>query len=144
MTRITRRRVVWAAIGLLVLAAGVYVLRVASILTAYKAKMLCSEVLLAQRDARAVLTELEVDDLAPLRYISASVDPSAQATTASFVGLVSHHASYRDDHGCALQPGPPTAGVASRTEAHHTPRDTLIDSTNHALDPVLARALKGL
>ncbi len=64
---------------MLLIAAGVYVARVASILAAYKAKMLCSEVLLAHRDPRTVLTELEVDDLTPLHYVSASVDSSARS-----------------------------------------------------------------
>ena len=49
--------------------AALYVVRVASILVAYKAKMLCSEVLLADRDPRVATTELEVDDLTPFRYV---------------------------------------------------------------------------
>ena len=47
MTRTAIRRVAWLAIGVLLLAAGVYVVRVASILAAYKAKMLCSEARIA-------------------------------------------------------------------------------------------------
>jgi hypothetical protein len=88
--------------AVLLLAGGVYAFRVASILAAYRAKMLCSEVLLAHRDPHVVLNELEVDDLTPLRYISASVDASTRTATASVAGLVSHHAAYREERGCAL------------------------------------------
>ena len=140
MTRIRTRRVAWLAVGVLLLAAGVYVVRVASILAAYKAKMLCSEVLLAHRDPRAVLAELEVDDLAALRYISASVDPSAHTAMASLAGLVRHEAVYRDQRGCVL----PFASTQIRTPSSDRDgfesADTLVSETNHALDPVLDRA----
>ena len=140
MTRITRRRVAWLAIGVLLLAAGVYVVRVASILAAYKAKMLCSEVLLAHRDPQAVLTELEVDDLAPLRYINASIDSSARSATASVAGLVRHQAVYRDRRGCVLQVGPSQTSTASSAPDQTQSADTLLSDVNHALDPVLERA----
>jgi CubicO group peptidase (beta-lactamase class C family) len=140
--RITRGRVAWLAVGVLLLAGGVYVVRVASILAAYKAKMLCSEVLLAHRDPRAVLTELEVDDLAALRYISASVDPSARTATASVAGLVRHEAVYRDQRGCVLQPGASQTGTALPNRDRSAPADTLVSVTNPALEPVLARAFE--
>jgi len=140
VTRITRRRIAWLAIGVLLLAAGVYVVRVASILAAYKAKMLCSEVLLAHRDPRAVLTELEVDDLAPLRYINASIDSSARRATASVAGLVRHHAVYRDRRGCVLQVGPSQTSTASSAPDQPQSADALLSDVNHALDPVLERA----
>jgi CubicO group peptidase (beta-lactamase class C family) len=140
VTRITRRRVAWLVVGVLLLAAGVYVVRVASILAAYKAKMLCSEVLLAHRDPRAVMTELEVDDLAPLRYISASVDSSARIAKASVAGLVRQEAVYRDQRGCVLRFGSSQTGTASSDRDRSQSADTLLSELNHALDPVLERA----
>jgi CubicO group peptidase (beta-lactamase class C family) len=138
VTRFTARRAAWTAGTVLLLAVGVYACRVAAILAAYKAKMLCSEVLLAHRDAGVVLTELEVDDLAPLRFINASVDPLARTATASVAGLIRHRASYRDEHGCALQLGPtPVARESPTHEGRHTLADTLVGPANHALDPVL-------
>lgn len=130
----------WITGAVLLLGAGVYVVRVASILAAYKAKMLCSEVLLAHRHPRVVMTELEVDDLTPLRYIDASVDASARTATASVAGLVRHDAIYRDHRGCVLQfDSSQKATAASRLEPHES-ADTLISDTSRALDPVLDRA----
>lgn len=140
MIRITRRRVAWVAVGALMLAGGVYVVRVASILAAYKAKMLCSEVLLAHRDSDAVLTELEIDDLKPLRYISASVDMPARRATASVTGLVRHEAVYQDERGCVLQSGPSTRASVASQNNEGGPDETLVSDTNRALEPVLDRA----
>jgi len=137
-----RRRVRLAAgvIALIaVAAAGVYVARVASILAAYKAKMLCSEVFLAHRDPAAVRTELEVDDLAPLRYISASVDAPSRTARASVAGLIRHEAAYRDERGCVLRFGAPTGASAPLPGNEHQP-DALISEPIHALDRVLDRA----
>jgi CubicO group peptidase (beta-lactamase class C family) len=86
----------------MVLAAGVYVSRVASILAAYKAKMLCSEVFLADREADVVERELEVDDLKPLRYISDSVDRSARRVTSRFAGIIAREAAFHGSRGCAV------------------------------------------
>jgi CubicO group peptidase (beta-lactamase class C family) len=127
-------------VGVLLLAAGVYIVRVASILAAYKAKMLCSEVLLAHRDPRAVMSELEVDDLTPLRYISASVDAPARTAAASVAGLVRHAAVYRDERGCALQFGQSQASRAGSPREAHERVEPLSSATNHSLDPVLDRA----
>ena len=139
MTRITRR-VAWLVLGVLLIAAGVYVARVASILAAYKAKMLCSEMLLAHRDPRTVLTELEVDDLTPLHYVSASVDSSARIAKASVAGLVRHEAVYRDQRGCVLQFGSGPTGTASSDRGRSQFTDTLLSELNHSLDSVLERA----
>jgi hypothetical protein len=126
----------------LLIAAAVYVARVASILAAYKAKMLCSEVLLAHRDPRTVLTELEVDDLTPLHYVSASVDSSARIAKASVAGLVRHEAVYRDQRGCVLQFGSGPTGTASSDRGRSQFTDTLLSELNHSLDSVLERAVR--
>jgi CubicO group peptidase (beta-lactamase class C family) len=139
--RVTPRRIGLAVVAVLLVVGGVYAFRIASILVAYKAKMLCSEVLLAQRDPRAVMTELEVDDLTPLRYVSASIDSSGRTVTASVAGLISHRASYGDDRGCVLLFGPqPPTGQALTPRGRHGSTHTLASDTNHALDPVLDRA----
>lgn len=140
MTRTTWRRAGWIAGLALLLASGVYGLRVASILAAYKAKMLCSEVLLAHRDSDAVLTELEVDDLKPLRYVSASVDVPAHSATASVAGLVRHEAVYQGGRGCVLRSESSNrAGTASHGDEGE-PGDAPVSDTNRALEPVLDRA----
>ena len=140
MTRSAAKRIAWVAVGALLLASSVFVVRVVSILAAYKAKMLCSEVLLAHRDPQAVMTELEVDDLVPLRYINASVDSSAHTTSASVAGLLHHAAFYRDQRGCVLRFESSPAMTASPDRQHSEPADTLLSDVNHALDPVLQRA----
>ena len=96
------------AVGVLVLAAGVYVARVASILAAYKAKMLCSEVFLAGRDANIVERELEVDDLAPLTYIADAVERSERRVTSRIAGVIAQRAAYHGRRGCAVSFGPET------------------------------------
>ena len=140
MTRIAWRRAGWIVGAALLLAAGVYVLRVASILAAYKAKMLCSEVMLAHRDSHTVLTELEVDDLKPLRYISAAVDSPARGATASLAGLVRHQAVYQDERGCVLQSAPPNRPSAASHPDEGEPGDALVSDINRALEPVVDRA----
>ena len=126
MTRITRRRVGLVASAVLLGAGLVYAARVASILVAYKAKMLCSEVFVAGRDPQMVQRELEVDDLAPLRYVSAAVDRPARRVTSSVVGIMRHDAVYRDGRGCVIRFGPdPAGGIAAHTSERRsaeTPR----------------------
>jgi CubicO group peptidase (beta-lactamase class C family) len=124
----------------LLLAGGVYAVRVVSILTAYKAKMLCSEVLLAHRDPQVVTTELEVDDLAPLRIISASVDASARTTTASVAGLFTHRAEYEDGRGCALVYEPRASREPSQAREPPGSGVPVPAAIDHALDSVLDRA----
>ena len=140
MTRTAWRRAGWIVLAVLLLASGIYVLRVATILVAYKAKMLCSEVLLAHRDSHTVLTELEVDDLKPLRVVSASVDAAARTATASLAGLVRHEAVYQDERGCVLQSAPPNRASGASRRDEGEPGDALVDDTNRALELVLDRA----
>jgi CubicO group peptidase (beta-lactamase class C family) len=79
-----------------------YGVRVAALGTAYKAKMLCSEVFVAGRDTDAVLADLVVDDLAALRSIDVSIDTRSKMTTASLYGLAESKVRYRHGFGCAL------------------------------------------
>ncbi|MGA1868525.1 MAG: serine hydrolase domain-containing protein [bacterium] len=102
---ITKKLLVFA-IGLILLALVGAVLsygsRLISIGTAYKAKMLCSEVFVAGRDTNTVLGDLIVDDLAALRIISSSIDSIEKTATASLYGFAECKTYYRGDCGCAL------------------------------------------
>src|SRR5687767_2130397 len=48
------------------------------IAVAFKAKMLCSGVFLSDWRPQDVLAELQIDDLAPLRFIRTRVDPRSE------------------------------------------------------------------
>lgn len=137
MTRITTRRVAWFVAGVLAVVAGVSVARVAAILAAYKAKMLCSEVFLAGRDAGEVERELEVDDLQPLRLIADSVDTHARRVTSRFAGVIVRDAAFHAGRGCA---------VGSREDIDRTTDRPRFPHADHAiayeerLRPVIDRA----
>jgi CubicO group peptidase (beta-lactamase class C family) len=116
MTPGNRRLVVRAVvvIALLAGAAGVWaavpILRIG---VGHKAKTLCSGVFVAGRDPAAVLADLEVDDLAVLRYVDAHVDYTERTVTADALGIMTRRAVYRPGLGCALALGglnPPAAG----------------------------------
>lgn len=85
--------------------------------TAYKAKILCSGVFVAGRDAAAVEAEdLAADDLAPVRWLRARVNPADRSVTASLCGLARRTARWRPGVGCALVLGAderPAAGSPS-------------------------------
>ena len=139
MTRLARRRIALIAVAVAVSAGIVYASRVAAILVAYKAKMLCSEVFVAGRDPQVVEKELEVDDLAPLKYVSASVDSDARRVTASVAGMIGQEALYRESRGCAVWFGPDTV----QEIAAHVTASKAVDaavSTNDTLRAVLDRA----
>jgi CubicO group peptidase (beta-lactamase class C family) len=101
-----KRRLLITALGLGLLVALVlgldYAVRVVSIGVAYKAKMLCSGVFVSRRNPQEVLADLEVDDLAMLRYVDVSIDRITKSVTASALGLVRRQAVYRESLGCAL------------------------------------------
>jgi len=137
VTRITTRRIAWFVAGTLAIAAGVYVARVAAIFAAYKAKMLCSEVFLAHREAGEVERELEVDDLQPLRVITDSVDRNARRVTSRFAGLITRDATFHDRRGCAV------GSTADATQSIHitsSPGADNVTFPDERLRPVLDRA----
>src|SRR6185503_4555473 len=105
----------------------------------YKAKMLCSEVFLAGREADVVERELEVDDLQPLTLITDSIDRNAQRVTSRFVGIIARDAAYHASRGCAVRFGPD----AVRGQAIHQvwfPGADRATSPDDELRPVLDRA----
>jgi CubicO group peptidase (beta-lactamase class C family) len=108
VTRLTKKRAAWLVAAVLLLIIGVYAARVASILAAYKAKMLCSEVFVAGRDPQVVEKELEVDDLAPLTYVASSVNEDGKHVISSVAGIITQSAEYHEGRGCAVRFGPET------------------------------------
>ena len=104
--RVTRPVVLLVAGAMLV--GGVFAiergLETLGVAVAFKAKMLCSGVFLSDRRPEDVLAELEIDDLAPLRFIRSRVDPSEGVVRASALGFVKREAATRGATGCALVP----------------------------------------
>jgi len=87
---------------------------------AYKAKTLCSELFVAGRALDDVLRDLEVDDLRPLRFIRAEVDPSQRLVTTGVL-IARRQAQFLDGRGCIL--GPPRGQesmVSQRPSVHGT------------------------
>ncbi|MEL6880731.1 MAG: serine hydrolase [Cyanobacteria bacterium J06607_10] len=71
--------------------------------TAYKAKLLCSGIFVSGRKADALLSEdLAVDQLAPLRLLSAQADYENQLVTVSCLGGFQSTALYRPGLGSTL------------------------------------------
>lgn len=124
------------------------------IAVAFKARMLCSGRFVAGRQAKDVLAELEIDDLAPLRFITTHVDDSEGSVTASALGFVKRQAATRGATGCALVPrglSPAElrqasvrdpARLSERSPAPALPEASPGDSVRIALEPVLARAFE--
>lgn len=79
-----------------------YATRIISVGVAYKAKMLCSDVFVAGRDPREVLADLEVDDLALMRYVTVSVDRTGKSVTTAALGIIKRKAVYHEGIGCTL------------------------------------------
>jgi CubicO group peptidase (beta-lactamase class C family) len=117
----------------------VYAMRVAGILVAYKAKQLCSGVFVGGRDAGAVITELEVDDLELLRYIGSSVDPARKSASATAFGLITREAIYRGPAGCGLVFGGPAPAVSTPFPASAA-ADAIEYASSERLAAVLDRA----
>ena len=85
---------------------GFYAYQYAAIGSAYTAHILCSGVFVSARSAQSVLgSDLSVDSLAPLRYVTAEVDPRARRVSAHVFGLATRTALYRDRLGCVLEEG---------------------------------------
>ena len=100
----------------IIIAAISYTAQLIRIGTAYKAKMLCSEVFVAGRDPDAVMVDLAIDDLAPLQIIGASIDNMKKTVNASFHGFAESEVRYLGDIGCALsssEAGATSLGVAT-------------------------------
>ena len=106
MTRLwkTRIGVALAIVTLLAVMSAWWIGRpILAMLTAYEAKMLCSEVFVAGRAPEHVLAELASQDLSVLRFLSARVDRTSRtATVRAPLGVMRREARFRDSGGCAL------------------------------------------
>ncbi len=100
----TRIGVALAIVTLLVVMSAWWIGRpILAMLTAYEAKMLCSEVFVAGRAPEHVLAELASQDLSVLRFLSARVDRASRtATVRAPLGVMRREARFRDSGGCAL------------------------------------------
>lgn len=140
----TRRRTI-GAIGIVLIAALVagawFALQLLQIGVAYKAKMLCSGAFVSRREAGAVLSELQSDDLAILRYIDASIDSATRSVAASGLGIVRRRAVYREGLGCALVLDgltPPELPPASRAIFTRDPSPPAVKEAAQESSPKLA------
>ncbi len=71
----------------------------------YMAKIACSEIFLANRDALAVL-DGEFNDISPaLKRVRLKIDSDKRTVTGSIFGLGRAHAVYREGYGCTLSRG---------------------------------------
>ena len=75
-----------------------FVVKIAPIGSAYKAKRVCSCVFLAGRNPDQVLRE----DVAGLEYIGVDIDKISKSVTGNFLGMAKRTAIYRDGLGCTL------------------------------------------
>jgi CubicO group peptidase (beta-lactamase class C family) len=126
-----------AGLGVVAVAAAIagllYASRYAAIGAAYAAKLVCSGVFVSQRDARSVFAEdVAADDLSFLRYMDVKVDRGSREVQASFFGLGSRKAVYREGQGCAVahgeaaaRPASHNAGPAGSTRAQPAVKDDL-------------------
>ena len=153
--RFTLRRIGWPAASV-ALAATVFAIErgvdTLGIAVAYKAKMLCSGVFVVGRGEQDVLRELEIDDLAPLRFIGTSVDHSEGVARASALGIVRREAASRGATGCAIVPRGMTRSefrqgssrdsveLWERKPAEPLPEVAPDDTIRRALDSILERA----
>ena len=102
----TRRQRIAMVSAALAVIAGALFARVGypfiNLATAYKAKVLCSEVFVAGRTVRDVAAGLVVDDLAALRAIDANVDTVNRAVDARLSPFPERVARYDEALGCTL------------------------------------------
>jgi CubicO group peptidase (beta-lactamase class C family) len=88
-----------AVIILIVACASIFfIVKIAPIGSAYKAKRICSCVFLAGRNPDQVIRE----DVAGLGYIGFDIDKEAKSVTGNFLGLAKRTAIYREGLGCTL------------------------------------------
>jgi CubicO group peptidase (beta-lactamase class C family) len=114
-----------------------------SIGSAYKAKMLCSEIFVAGRAVEDVMADLQIDDLRPLRFVRADVNLAERTTRTGVPGLVERRARFRGALGCTLDPRPTTAaeGAGDRLRWPGAEVASPTSNTLAALPPDVRRAV---
>ena len=142
MTSTSRR--LFGTAGALVVIGGVFVVSrivepLVAVGTAYKAKVLCSEVFVAGRGAGDVLSDMLIDDLRALRWIRATVDSTRRMTRARFVFLPARTARYDESLGCALLPRGATGHEGLVRQAASRRRSVLVPRESVAVVPPYVR-----
>lgn len=107
---------------------------------AYKAKIVCSGLFVSRQSADAVIGDLQLDDLKPLRAVRAAIDPRARSVTASAVGLLRRKASYRAGQGCALNASPVAAADPEEGDRGPDVHDFSVAAVSPRLEAVLDEA----
>lgn len=106
----------------LLLVLGYIIYRGVCIGTAYKAKILCSGVFLANRAPEDVLSlDLGVDDLAVLKYFNTHIDYERYTVASDFFGLAKRTAFYRPGLGCTLVMNTTREILRSQTKGFKAP-----------------------
>lgn len=144
---------VFGVVGaVIVIVAGVQADRMARIGAGYKAKIACSEIFLAGRNANAVISN-EFDGIDPLMaQISVSADEKTKTVKAAGpLGFGRIKAIYRDGYGCTLANGGrlhplPAPGPAFASDpwpmATETSSEQLVQVNYQALNTALAMAFE--
>jgi CubicO group peptidase (beta-lactamase class C family) len=118
MVVFSRKRIVYilAFVGCLLLLQSIYYTwQVIAIGAAYKAKILCSGVFISNRDPREIMGE-DLESI--LGMIDAKVDFATRSVSASFPGVPSQHAIFREQRGCTLLAGASDAELRESGGAH--------------------------
>jgi CubicO group peptidase (beta-lactamase class C family) len=144
------RRTLSIALALLLLALGGAAWTLhdpAAIAVAYKAKTFCSGTFVSHREPQALLAEMQADDLAPLRFVSVSMDVKGRSVTASAFGFLTRTAIYRSGLGCALVLDGRTPSalppMVTASESRTLPGDTFSSApTLEKLEEAIARAFE--
>jgi hypothetical protein len=135
----TRRKTLVVAGGFTAAAIVVFILYVgyqlASIGTAYSARILCSGVFVSHRSPESILaTDLGADALAVLRRVVATqVDPVNRQVSAHTLGFARRVATYREGFGCALLTAPDALSIRRPGPVLWTRQE---DASYQRLDPL--------
>jgi CubicO group peptidase (beta-lactamase class C family) len=116
-----KRRLVWIAVAVAVLASAVaggrHLLKVSEVASAYFAKRVCSGVFVSGRGASAVIAEDVLTDMTPgFGKFGAMVDREAGLVTASLFGFARRSAVYRPGLGCTLVNGTSVDALLAQTQ----------------------------
>ena len=110
-----------------------YFIKLISIATAYKAKLLCSGVFISNRSPESIIQEdLSVEDLKYFKLVTAQVDFANQSASASLFGFGRRTAVYDPGMGCTLVYGnkAPDKVYLEHSEVNLDCRPWFLDSGN--------------
>ncbi len=97
------RWLILAGLGLILVAAGVYAMRLADqagVGAAAMAKVACSCVFVEGRDLRSC----RADDPPGFEAVATEVDAASKSVTGRVLGVVTRRAIYSELYGCTLEP----------------------------------------